>query len=118
MLQYAHPFGSGTTILIHSFAFYIENAITAITAKGGIPIISSVTPDNIWVNNSIPLGSGGRFVTYAQSIGTRKGIVYVDHFDYVAQVSISNTDSTKAIIIASTGIQQTWTDHCEYLLSH
>ncbi len=55
----------------------------AIQAKGGIPIVSSVTPDNIWNGDSI--AAGGRFVTYAQSIGTRKGIAYVDHYDYVAQ---------------------------------
>ncbi|KAK0465577.1 rhamnogalacturonan acetylesterase [Desarmillaria tabescens] len=74
---------NGTQILIHSFAYYIENAVDAIQAKGGIPIISSVTPDNIWDGDSI--AAGGRFVTYAQSIGTRKGITYVDHYDYVAQ---------------------------------
>lgn len=74
---------SGSQILIHSFAFYIENAITAMQAKGAIPIISSQTPDNIWSGNAI--GAGGRFVTYEQSVGIDKDIVYVDHYDYVAQ---------------------------------
>lgn len=74
---------SGTQILIHSFAFYIENAVVALLAKGAIPIISSQTPDNIWSGNAI--AAGGRFVTYAQSIGTRRGITYVDHYGYTAQ---------------------------------
>ncbi len=52
-------------------------------AKGGIPIISSQTPDNIWNGNVI--APGGRFVTYAASIGTRKNITYVDHYNYLAQ---------------------------------
>lgn len=33
---------SGTQIVIHSFAYYIENAITSLQAKGAIPIISSL----------------------------------------------------------------------------
>ncbi|KAF8078903.1 rhamnogalacturonan acetylesterase [Lyophyllum atratum] len=74
---------NGTKILIHSFAFYIENAIAPLLAKGAIPIISSVTPDNIWSGSTI--AAGGRFVTYAKSIGTRRNIVYVDHYAYTAQ---------------------------------
>ncbi|KAJ7808244.1 rhamnogalacturonan acetylesterase [Mycena olivaceomarginata] len=74
---------NGTQILIHSFAFYIENAVNSIKAKGGIPIISSVTPDNIWTGTTI--APAGRFQTYAHSIGVDTSITYVDHFSYVAQ---------------------------------
>lgn len=74
---------SGAQILIHSFAYYIENAINPIKAKGGIPIISSVTPNNGWTNGT--LSGGGRFVTYAQSIGRNESITYVDHNAYVVQ---------------------------------
>ncbi|KAK7058416.1 hypothetical protein VNI00_002050 [Paramarasmius palmivorus] len=73
----------GRQILIHSFAYYIENAITAIAAKGATPIISSYTCTNDWANGKV--GTGGRFVDYAKSIGTRKNIVYVDHNAYGAQ---------------------------------
>ncbi|KAJ7597492.1 rhamnogalacturonan acetylesterase [Mycena floridula] len=92
---------NGSSILIHSFAFYIENFIDAVVAKGkpqalyldslkrwelgGIPIISSSTPDNIPDANGIISLDGGRFQTYAASIGTRKGIAYVDHYSYTAQ---------------------------------
>ncbi|KAJ6604809.1 rhamnogalacturonan acetylesterase [Mycena vulgaris] len=74
---------NGTQILIHSFAFYIENAVNSIKAKGGIPIISSVTPDNIWTGTAI--AAGGRFVTYAHSVGVDTNISYVDHYAYTAQ---------------------------------
>ncbi|GLB35882.1 putative GDSL-like Lipase/Acylhydrolase family protein [Lyophyllum shimeji] len=73
----------GTQILVHSFAYYIENAVASLLAKGAIPIISSLTPDNIWTNGAI--AAGGRFVTYAKSIGTRRNVTYVDHYAYTAQ---------------------------------
>ncbi|KAL0569501.1 hypothetical protein V5O48_012469 [Marasmius crinis-equi] len=75
---------TGSTILIHSFAWYIENAITSIQAKGGIPIISSLTPHAPTAGGQVGF-DGGRFQTYAQSIGTRKNIVYIDHYSYTAQ---------------------------------
>ncbi|KAJ7040448.1 rhamnogalacturonan acetylesterase [Mycena alexandri] len=74
---------NGSSILIHSFAFYIENAVNAIKAKGGVPIISSQTPDNIWSGSTI--APCGRFCTYAQTVGVDTSIVLVDHFSYVAQ---------------------------------
>jgi len=51
-------------------------------SKGAIPIISSQTPDNIWDNGQI--AGPNRFVTYAQSIGIRRNITYVDHYAYTA----------------------------------
>lgn len=69
--------------MIHTFPYYIQNAVTALQAKGAIPIVSSQTPDNIWSGSSI--SAGGRFVGYMQTVGTRTGAVYVDHYDYVAQ---------------------------------
>ncbi|THV07520.1 rhamnogalacturonan acetylesterase [Dendrothele bispora CBS 962.96] len=74
---------AGNQILIHSFAYYIENAINSIKAKGATAIISSVTPDNIWTGNTV--GTGGRFVDYAQSIGRNESITYVNHNAYVGQ---------------------------------
>lgn len=57
--------------------------MTALAAKGAIPIISSYTPNDNWTGNVISAGS--RFQGYAKSIGTRKGITYVDHYGYIAQ---------------------------------
>ncbi|GLB35883.1 putative GDSL-like Lipase/Acylhydrolase family protein [Lyophyllum shimeji] len=73
----------GSTLVIHTFTYYIQNAVTALQAKGAIPIVSSQTPDNIWSGSSI--AAGPRFVGYMQTVGTRTGAVYVDHYDYVAQ---------------------------------
>lgn len=70
-------------MVIHTFPFYIQNAVTALQAKGAIPIVSSQTPDNIWVGNAI--GAGPRFVGYMATVGTRTGAVYVNHYNYVAQ---------------------------------
>ncbi|KAG6901810.1 hypothetical protein C0995_007609 [Termitomyces sp. Mi166 len=73
----------GTTKVIHTFTYYLQNAVTALQAKGAIPIVSSQTPDNIWSGDVI--ATGPRFVGYAQLVGQRTGTVYVDHYDYVAQ---------------------------------
>lgn len=69
--------------MIHTFPFYIQNAVTALQAKGAIPIVSSQTPDNIWTNGVI--GAGPRFVGYAQTAASRTGPAFVDHYAYVAQ---------------------------------
>jgi rhamnogalacturonan acetylesterase len=74
---------SGSHVVIHTFPFYIQNAVTALQAKGAIPIVSSQTPDNIWTGNAI--SAGPRFVGYMVTVGTRTGAVYVDHYNYVAQ---------------------------------
>ncbi|KAJ7808243.1 rhamnogalacturonan acetylesterase [Mycena olivaceomarginata] len=73
----------GTTKVIHTFTFYMQNAIVALKAKGATVIVSSQTPDNIWVGNSI--GAGPRFVLYAQEVAATNAVTYVDHYDYVAQ---------------------------------
>ncbi|KAJ6519982.1 SGNH hydrolase [Mycena sanguinolenta] len=73
----------GTTEVIHTFNFYMQNAASALKAKGATVIISSQTPDNIWSGTSI--AAGPRFVLYAQEVATATAAPYVDHYDYVAQ---------------------------------
>jgi rhamnogalacturonan acetylesterase len=72
----------GTTEVIHTFNYYMENAVNSLKAKGAIPIISSQTPDNIWTGNV--LSPASRFVGYAQLGASQTGVTYVDHFNYVA----------------------------------
>jgi len=74
---------NGTTEIIHSFNFYIVNAVVALQAKGAIPIVSSQTPDNIWDGDV--LAPPSRFVAYAQEVAGNTSTTYIDHFDYVAQ---------------------------------
>lgn len=64
----------------------MQNAVTALQAKGAIPIVSSQTPDNIWSGDSI--AAGPRFVGYADTVAERTNVAYVDHYNYVAQVRI------------------------------
>ncbi|TDL15681.1 SGNH hydrolase [Rickenella mellea] len=73
---------NGQSVVIHTYNYYIQNAITTLAAKGVKTVVSSVTPDNIW-----PLGpgSGNRFVGYASLAASRTGADYVDHNDYVVQ---------------------------------
>ncbi|KAE9398459.1 rhamnogalacturonan acetylesterase [Gymnopus androsaceus JB14] len=74
---------NGTTEIIHSFNFYIVNAVVALQAKGAISIVSSQTPDNIWDGDV--LAAAPRFVAYAQEVPGNTSTTYIDHFDYVAQ---------------------------------
>ncbi|TDL15680.1 SGNH hydrolase [Rickenella mellea] len=73
---------NGQSVVIHTYNYYIQNAITTLAAKGVKTVVSSVTPDNIW-----PLGpgTGNRFVGYASLAASRTGADYVDHYDYVVQ---------------------------------
>ncbi|EAU92810.2 rhamnogalacturonan acetylesterase [Coprinopsis cinerea okayama7 len=74
---------TGQSIVIHSFPYYMQNAVNAIKAKGGIPIVASQTPRNGWTNGSI--SPGNRFVGYAKLVAERTGVTYIDHYAYVAQ---------------------------------
>ncbi|KAF8167612.1 SGNH hydrolase [Crassisporium funariophilum] len=74
---------SGASIVIHTFPYYIQNAVTALKAKGAIPIVSSQTPSNDWSNGAIV--AGPRFVGYAQTAASRTSATYLNHYGYVAQ---------------------------------
>ncbi|KAF7307064.1 Rhamnogalacturonan acetylesterase [Mycena indigotica] len=94
---------NGSSLLIHSFAYYIENAVNALKAKGAVPIISSLTPDNIWTTtNPAVIAAGGRFVTYAHTVSVDTNITYVDHYNYVAQAYNALGQSTVATFYSST----------------
>ncbi len=69
--------------MIHTFPFYIQNAVTALKTKGAVPIVSSQTPSNDWSNGQII--AGPRFVGYAQTAASRTAATYIDHYAYVAQ---------------------------------
>lgn len=73
----------GTKILIHTFPYYIQNAVNSFKAKGAIPIVSSQTPSNIWSSGVI--AAGPRFVGYAQTAASRTSVTYLNHYAYVAQ---------------------------------
>lgn len=61
----------------------MQNAINSLKAKGAIVICSSQTPNNTWENGSI--AAPNRFVGYAQTVSSRTGITYINHYAYVAQ---------------------------------
>jgi rhamnogalacturonan acetylesterase len=85
---------SGVPTVIHTYNYYIQNAIGNFTQRGAIPIVSSVTPDNIWQANGTMSLNGGRFQGYAQLAASRTGVAYVDHFSYVAQAFNKLGEST------------------------
>ncbi|KAI5898015.1 carbohydrate esterase family 12 protein [Schizophyllum commune H4-8] len=74
---------SGNAITIHSYNYYITNAVKSLQAKGAIPIVSSQTPNNGWTDGHI--GEPGRFVQYAADVAANTSSTYIDHYAYVAQ---------------------------------
>jgi hypothetical protein len=64
--QINNEMNSGSTEVIHTFTFYMENAVNSLKAKGVNVIVSSQTPDNIW--NGTSIAAGPRFVLYAQEV--------------------------------------------------
>ncbi|KAK0233632.1 rhamnogalacturonan acetylesterase [Armillaria fumosa] len=74
---------AGESIVIHTFPYYIQNAVTALQAKGAIPIVSAQTPSNDWDDGDIT--DPPRFVAYANTAATRTGAKYINHYAYVAQ---------------------------------
>ncbi|KAJ3800181.1 rhamnogalacturonan acetylesterase [Lentinula aff. detonsa] len=73
----------GSTEVIHTFNYYMTNAVNSLKAKGAIPIVSAQTPDNIWDGDVIT--APPRFVPYAQEVAGNTSTTYIDHYDYVAQ---------------------------------
>ncbi|KAG7099621.1 hypothetical protein E1B28_001449 [Marasmius oreades] len=85
---------AGQSIVIHTFPYYIQNAVNLFKSKGAIPIISSQTPSNDWSNGAIV--AGPRFVGYAQTAASRTGATYIDHYGYTAQAYNKLGQSTVA----------------------
>lgn len=75
---------NGTQIVIHTFNYYVQNAVNSLKAKGAIPIVSSQTPDNIW-SSATTMSGPSRFVGYAQIAASQTSTTYVNHFNYVVQ---------------------------------
>ncbi|KAH6916997.1 rhamnogalacturonan acetylesterase [Coprinopsis sp. MPI-PUGE-AT-0042] len=75
---------TGASITIHSFPYYMQNAVNLIKSKGATVIVASQTPRNGWANGAIST-PGPRFVGYAQLVGQRTGVTYINHWAYVAQ---------------------------------
>ncbi|KAH8925327.1 carbohydrate esterase family 12 protein [Atractiella rhizophila] len=83
---------NGTQIVIHTFNYYIQNAVTSLLAKGAIPIVSSQTPSDDWSDGSIV--AGPRFVGYASLAASRTGVTFVDHYEYTARAYDALGEST------------------------
>jgi rhamnogalacturonan acetylesterase len=68
---------------VQTFVTYEKNMVKDVLAKGGIPIISSQTPDgDAWnsAHTKMNLGSTCRFVAYAQLAAQQSGVDFIDHW--------------------------------------
>ncbi|CAK5283463.1 unnamed protein product [Mycena citricolor] len=76
----------GSTQVIHTFNFYMENAAKAFRTKGATVIISSQTPIEKWNADNTSIATPRPvFVQYAAEVAGNTSATYVDHFSYIVQ---------------------------------
>lgn len=73
----------GTVETVQTFVTYMKWAIRDIIAKGGIPVVSSTTPNgDAWNADKIEMSAPNRFVPYAKmSAGNFTQATYIDHYE-------------------------------------
>ncbi|KAI5782371.1 SGNH hydrolase-type esterase domain-containing protein, partial [Peziza echinospora] len=78
----------GTVETVQTFTTYLKWAARDIIAKGGIPLISSTTPNgDAWTADLLSVAAPNRFVEYAwraYDAYKGQGATYIDHYDFVA----------------------------------
>jgi rhamnogalacturonan acetylesterase len=76
---------SGHKITLHTFGYYIQNAVARLKEKGAIAIVASRTPNNQWSKGSIVPAEQSEFVEYARISAHCTNVAYINHYGYVAQ---------------------------------
>jgi rhamnogalacturonan acetylesterase len=71
----------GTVEVVQTFVTYEKNMVNDVLARGGIPIISSQTPNgDAWNDAKTAISTPPRFVGYAEVAAAQTGSVYMDHW--------------------------------------
>jgi len=63
--------------VVHTFGWYIRKMISDTEAKGGIPIVVSLTVRNHWNNGQIEVGSGN-YRAWDREIAEKAGVPFLD----------------------------------------
>lgn len=69
--------------MVQTFVTYEKNMVRDVLAKGGIPIISSQTPNGDQWNaakTKMNPSSTNRFVNYAAQVASDENVAYIDHW--------------------------------------
>ncbi|CUS12141.1 unnamed protein product [Tuber aestivum] len=76
---------NGTVEIVQTFVTYEKWFIRDIIAKGGIPVVSSTTPNgDVWNSAHTEMLEPNRFVPYAKmAAGSFTQATYVDHYEFV-----------------------------------
>ncbi|KAF8311163.1 SGNH hydrolase [Clavulina sp. PMI_390] len=74
---------NGTSEVVHTYNYYVEGMVDQIIAKGATAIVSSQTPNNPYENTTTIVNDPPRFVGYAATAASDKGVAYVNHFQSV-----------------------------------
>jgi rhamnogalacturonan acetylesterase len=71
-----------TTEVIHTYGWYLKQMILDVREKRAIPIISSMTPQNVWNNATSTLRTEYKFRDYAKTVADELKAEFVDHNRY------------------------------------
>jgi lysophospholipase L1-like esterase len=75
----------GSAETVHTFGWYIRRFVQDTKAKGGHPIVMSLTVRNIWKNGYVERGSG-QFGKWSQQVADAEKVPFVDLTGIVADV--------------------------------
>ncbi|MBO0324083.1 rhamnogalacturonan acetylesterase [Muricauda sp. CAU 1633] len=68
---------TGKHEIVHSYGWYIRKIVTQTKEKGGIPIVVSPIPRNIWENGKVPRNDES-YGLWAKQIAEEEGVTFVD----------------------------------------
>lgn len=88
----------GTKEVVHTYGWYTRKYVRDTVAKGGIPIVSTVSTRNLWNNDNTKVERGmGRMRDFAEQVATEEKAAFVDHSNLTADhyEKIGREESTK-----------------------
>lgn len=75
----------GTVEVVQTFVTYEKNMANDVLAAGGVPILSSQTPNgDSWNDAKTEISYPPRFVGYAEIAASQTGSVFMNHWSWVA----------------------------------
>lgn len=76
---------TGKQVTVHTYGWYIRKYITDAKAKGATPIVLSLVPRNIWVEDKTVARSNKDYGKWAEEAAKAEGVAFVDLNDIIAR---------------------------------
>lgn len=70
---------------VHTYGWYLTKIIREAKAKGGIPVVCSPIPRNVWKDDKVRR-NGEDYGLWAKQVAAKEGVAFIDLNDLVADV--------------------------------